>query len=234
MRAAVILVGVVAFGLIAYCVYYYRIELGLVSQPNQSKSQAERSAATAEPQPNAATGSQNTLSQAPSWQTIDRPEDGFRVDLPSGAIQTEAPAYTSTGTVEQVEMLQASASPESIFAVSWSQNPPIARASRNIHQQPPDRDQGLIQDRILDLALKGALTRTHTALISQSRSTFSGYRARDFAARGDDGVMTARLILAGDRLFLLVASLPSQSAQHDADVNRFFNSFRLTTPPSAN
>ncbi len=234
MRAAAILVGVLAFASIAYCVYYYRVELGLVSQQNQSKSPVQESATTAESPPDPVSASQNTLSQSPSWQTINRPLDGFRVDLPSGAVQTEAPAYTSRGAVERVEMLQASSSSESSFAVSWSQNPPIARASRNTHQQSPDRDQDRIQDRILDLALNGALTRTHTTLISQSRSKFSSYQARDFAARGDGGVMIARLILAGNRLFLLIASFPSQSAQHDTEVNRFFNSFALTAPAHPN
>jgi hypothetical protein len=234
IRAAAILIGVLVFGSIVYSVYYYRVELGLVRPTNESEPQARQTTATARSQPRPATGSQVTPPQPASWQTIDRPADSFRVALPAGATETRAPAYAARDAVEQVDMLQLSTGPESAFAVSWAQNPPIVRASRKNLERTSDENSNRIQDRILDLALNGALTRTHTALITQSRTTFAGYRARDFDARGDGGVMTARLILAGNRLFLLVASFPSQSAQHDADVNRFFNSFRLTAPAHPN
>jgi len=160
--------------------------------------------------------------QTPNWQTIDRPADGFRIDMPGWASESQAPAYTARGSVEQVEVLQATPGPETAFAVSWAVNPPVERASRE------DSDQ------TLDLAINGALARTQTVLTAESRGTFAGYQARDFAARGDSGVMNARLILAGKRLFMLVATFPSQSPQNDADINRFFNSFAVTAPPCTN
>jgi predicted Zn-dependent protease len=44
--------------------------------------------------------------------------------------------------------------------------------------------------------------------------------------------MDARLIYAGDRLYMLVAAFPSARARRDQNVARFFNSFKLlpTTP----
>jgi hypothetical protein len=209
MRGVAIVLGICVIGAVAYCVYYYRIELGLVRSSGPPPVQ---SAVPSEPETKAA---------PIAWQTIERPDDGFRVDMPARATETQAPAYTARGAVEQVEMLETSGC-SGTFAVSWAENPPVERANSQ------DADQ------TLDMALNGALARTQTALISQSRGTYAGYQARDFAARGDGGVMDARLILAGKRLFMLVASFPAQSAQHDAEVSRFFNSFSVTAPSRAN
>jgi hypothetical protein len=41
------------------------------------------------------------------------------------------------------------------------------------------------------------------------------------------------MILAGRRLFMLIVTSPSASAERDEEVNRFFNSFELTTPARA-
>jgi hypothetical protein len=215
MRAATFLLAIFVIAAIAYCAYYYRIELGLVRPPNPPLIQS------ATPPPMESQSGQPT-GPPRTWQTIDRPADGFHVDMPAGAVQAQAPAYTAKGGIEQVEMLQATPSPETTFAVSWAENPPVERASRED------------SDRTLDLAINGALARTRTVLIAESRSTFAGYQARDFAARGNQGVMNARLILAGKRLFMLVATFPSQSAQNDGDVNHFFNSFSVTEPSCRN
>lgn len=215
MRAVKIILGILVTGAIFYCAYYYRVELGLVRPPNPPPAQSAGQPTT-EPEPS------QPARQSPIWQTIDRPADGFRVDMPGGASESQAPAYTARGSVEQIAVLLAAPGPQTTFAVSWAQNPPVEQAGRDD------------SDRTLDQAINGALARTQTVLIAESRSTYAGYQARDFAARGDSGVMNARLILAGKRLFMLIATFPSQTPQTDADINRFFNSFAVTAPSCTN
>jgi len=214
MRLATIALGILVTGAVVYCIYYYRVELGLVKPQTQSQPQA-----FAAPPPS------NPVSpKAPpiAWQTINRPADGFKIDMPLGITETRLPAYSTHGASEPVETIEASPEPGATFALSWADNPPVERASRANAQ------------RTLDLALNGVLVRTQTTLINQSQTTFSGYQAREFTARGDGGVLNARLILAGKRLFMLLAALPSSRASQDDDVSRFFNSFVLSAPPCVN
>ncbi len=199
---------------IVYCIFHYRIELGLVKPRNRPET-----ATAAEP-----SGPESSTSQPArvAWQTIDRPADGFKIDMPCGITETRLPAYAAKGRAEPVETIEASPGPETTFALSWSDNPPVERAGR----QDPQRT--------LDLALNGALVRSRTVLVSQSQNTYGGYEARDFTARGDGGTLTARLILVRTRLYLLVAALPASGGTHEDDVDRFFNSFILTTPSRLN
>jgi hypothetical protein len=204
IRAATLILAILVVAAVADCVYYYRIELGLVKPQTPSETYVAPS-----------TGAESRSSQT-VWQTVDRSADGFRVEMPADVTESHAPAYTTLGVARRVEMLQASPSPGETFAISWDDNPPVRQAAR--------QDAG----HTLDLALNGALARTQTVLITQSRSTYAGYDSRDFIARGDGGIMQARLVMAGSRLFLLIASFPSQGPQHDTDVGRFFNSLAVS------
>jgi hypothetical protein len=206
IRLATVVLGVAVVAAIVYCTYYYRVELGIVKPQNQASG---RSAGEAP----AVSG----------WQTVDRPGDGFRVQMPSGAIETRVPAYASDGTVKMVDTIEASPDADITFAVSWSDDPPVSQAG------------GADADLTLDLARDGALARTQTRLTGESRSSPGGYTMRDFAGRNDaGGVLSARFILAGTRLYMLTAVLPASASRHNDDVSHFFNSFILTGSSPAN
>ena len=187
------LIGIVLLGVVAYLVYEYRGDFGL----------------------GAARGGQG--SGQGTWQTVDRASDGFKVQMPATPGQTEVPAYTDRGVVEQVEMIEASADTDTTYAVAWADHPPVEQAA------------GEDPDKTLDMARDGALGRTQTTLVTESRTERSGYPSRDFLGRNaGGGVVDARLILAGSRLYMLIATFPSGNDRRDADVDRFFNSFTLT------
>jgi hypothetical protein len=156
------------------------------------------------------------------WQTVDRTPDGFKVQMPAGASEAQIPAYTGQGVAEQVNMIQASVDPETTYAVAWADNPPVEQAA------------GEDIEKTLDLARNGALGRTQTTLISESLSNRGGYPAHDFSGRNaGGGILDARLILAGTRLYMLIAAFPAASARRDEDVNHFFDSFSLTAAARA-
>lgn len=150
-----------------------------------------------------------------AWQRVERPDEGFRVDLPGDAKDLQVPAYNESGSAEPVKMLVASPDGETTFAVSWQDNPPVARVNNRL------------PERTLEMARDGMLARTRTTLASDSRLTLKGYPARDIAARNPSGgVLNARLIYAGERLYTLLALYPSSEARHERDVKHFFNSFQ--------
>jgi hypothetical protein len=155
-----------------------------------------------------------------SWQTVDRTADGFKTEMPAEPEVLQVPAYNENGDAEAVNMIQASPSRQITFAITWEDNPPVARLN------------GHVPDRTLNMARDGMLTRTQTVLVSEDRVTPNGEPGREIVARNaGGGILNARLIFTGQRLYTLMAMFPSSSARREGDVTRFYNSFTPTTPP---
>ena len=151
-----------------------------------------------------------------SWRGINRPQDGFSIDMPSDTSEIQVPAYNAQSGQEQMEMLVATPNAETTYALAWDDNPPVVRAS------------GQVAERTLDNARNGALARTQTTLTGESNATYMGYPERNFSARNaNGGLFDARLILAGTKLYMMIAAFPAQSARRDRDVKHFFDSFKL-------
>ena len=152
------------------------------------------------------------------WHTIERPGDGFKVELPAEARYTQAPAYTEKGGTEPVHMLIANPGGDIAYAITWEDNPPVVRVSHSI-------------DRTLNMARDGMLARTETTIISESRGFHRDLASLDVLARNNQGgILDTRLILAGDRLYVLMALFPDASSLRERDVQKFFNSFVPARP----
>lgn len=154
------------------------------------------------------------------WQNVDRRDAAFHVEMPAGPRELQVPAYNEKGSSEPVEMIVSNPDSATSFAVSWEDNPPVARVN--------DR----VPDRTLEQARDGMLAATHTSLITQSRPNVEGFPALDLTAKNSQGgILDARLIFMHDRLYTMIAAYPSMDARHEQDVIRFYNSFtplRLT------
>ena len=154
------------------------------------------------------------------WHTVQRPSDGFKVDLPSDDKDLQVPAFNESGGVESVNMVAANPDSDVTYAVTWEDNPPVARVNHSI-------------DRILNTARDGMLARTETTIVSQSRGYQRSYPSLDFLARNAaGGILNARLVVADERLYVLMALFPSPASRSERDVNRFFNSL-VPSHPSA-
>jgi hypothetical protein len=154
------------------------------------------------------------------WRTIERPGDGFKVEFPAEENERQAPAYNEKGAAEPVRMLVANPNGDVTFAVTWEDNPPVARVSHT-------------PERTLNMARDGMLARTETTIVSESRGFARDYPSLEMLARnGSGGILNARLILADNRLYVLMALFPSADARRERDVARFFSSF-VPARPSA-
>ena len=190
--------GILLIGVVAYLVWEYRADFGLGGSGGG--------------------GGTNPGAGAMAWQTIDRSADGFKVQMPAAAVsETQIPAYSDHGVVEQVPMIEAAVDPETTYAVAWADNPPVERAA------------GEDAEKTLDMARDGALGRTQTSLVSESRREIEGHVSREFVARNaGGGILNGRLILAGTHLYMLMATFPGTEEWREEDVHRFFESFKLT------
>lgn len=156
-----------------------------------------------------------------TWQTVNRPDDGFTVELPAQPTDAQVPAYNEAGSTEPVKMLVCRPDADTTFAISWEDNPPVARVN--------DRNP----DKTLDMARDGMLSRTQTTMVSETKLTVAGHPARDIVAHNTEGgMLDARLIYTGDRLYTMIAVFPSSGARREQDVKRFFGSFAASQIPS--
>jgi hypothetical protein len=164
-----------------------------------------------------ATGQAETAGAQPAkiqWQVINRPEDGFRLDMPADPKDLQVPAYNEVGGTEPVKMLFSSPDGDTTFAVTWQDNPPVARVNNRV------------PERTLDQARDGMLARTQTTLVTETKLTSLPYPGRDITAKNSEGgFLDARMLYVNDRLYTLMALFPTQNARHEQDVIRFFNSF---------
>jgi hypothetical protein len=157
-----------------------------------------------------------------TWQTVNRPEDGFKLEMPADPRDLQVPAFNETGGSEPVKMLFSNPDGDTTYAVSWEDNPPVARVN------------GRSPEKTLDQARDGMLGRTQTSLVREEHATVSGYPARDITAKNSSGgYLDARLIYANDRLYTLMAMYPSISTRREQDVIRFYNSFTILRAPTA-
>lgn len=169
------------------------------------------------PGPASPTSGEAASAQHPAlitWQVVSRPDDGFKVDLPINSKEVQVQAYNETGGTEPIKMLFATPDGDTTFAVTWEDNPPVARVN--------DR----IPDKTLDQARDGMLMRTQSTLVNESRVEIDGAPAREITAKNSGGgLLNARIIFLNDRLFTLMALYPSVNARREQDVIRFYNSF---------
>lgn len=197
-----LVVGILLIGAIAYLVWEYRADFGLGGSGSG--------------------GGANPGAGQIAWQTVDRSADGFKVEMPAAVSETQIPAYSDHGEVEQVPMIEATVDsqnggPDTTYAVAWADNPPVEQAA------------GEDAEKTLDMARDGALGRTQTSLVTESHREIDGHESREFVARNaGGGILNGRLILAGTHLYMLIATFPGTEERREEDVNRFFESFKLT------
>jgi hypothetical protein len=166
----------------------------------------------------ASQGTALSSSGSAQWHVHNRPGDGFKVELPGEARDMQVPAFNETGGAEAVHMLVANSGDDITYAVSWQDNPPVARVSHSI-------------DRTLSMARDGMLARTETTIVSESRGFDRDYPSLDILARNSrGGILNARLVLVDERLYLLTALFPDDSVRRERDVHRFFHSFVPARP----
>jgi hypothetical protein len=170
----------------------------------------------------AGTNSAHAHPAAIEWEKLDRTGDGFRVEMPQDVKRIQIPAYTETGGTQELNMIFSNPDAETTFSVAWLDNPPVARVNRHAI------------DQTLEMARDGALARTQTTLVNETRNDTQGFPERTFEARNSGGgTMNAELIYTGPRLYMLIAAFPSAAARRDRDVERFFKSFTVADSQSS-
>lgn len=199
-----VLLGLGVLGIVY--VYLHRQELGLTGSRSPSTRESSNLALTSLP----------SRPVPITWATINRPNDGFKVEMPTDVKEIQIPAYNESGGTDEVNMIFSNPDAETTFSVSWADDPPVVRVN------------GRAPERVLTMARDEALARTQTSLVTETKSSPEGFTARDILARNaGGGVLDTRLLYAGERMYMLTAAFPSMNARREQDVIRFYNSFKV-------
>lgn len=193
--------------IVASVIGYYLLAAGQLHWPGEKIPASETAALTEEKM---------------DWHAILRPKDGFKIEMPDEVKDSEVPAYNASGNNEPVKMLSASPDGNTVYAVTWQDNPPVARANNNAPEAT------------LDQARDGMLARTQTTLMKESRISVDGNPGREILAQNaSGGILNARLIFTkSGRLYTLLALFPTAGARNAEDVSRFFDSFGPLNEPA--
>jgi hypothetical protein len=158
----------------------------------------------------------SAAAKQPEWRSVDQSDAGFQLKMPTEPRHVVVQASNELGGTEPVNMLITSTESETTYAVAWADKPPVARVN------------GLSPDKTLDQARDGATSKTQTSMVSETRVNPQGYPGREFIARNvGGGYLETRFVMAGTRLYMLIATSPSASVRHEEEIARFFNSFTL-------
>ncbi len=191
--------------------YFYHNQARLMSSTSPTADTSQTAASNQNPAP----------PQPISWETVERPQEGIKLQMPAGAKDSEAPAFKANGAAEQVNMVLSNPNADTTFAIGWENDPPVAQANRH----DPERT--------LQAARDGMLARTQTILIQQSDLKVAGFPALDLSARNQGGgILDARLIYVNGCLYSLIITFPDLAARRQSDVDRFYQSFTPVAPAS--
>lgn len=152
-----------------------------------------------------------------TWTEVPSLEGGFLVELPSAPQRAGQPITGADGSSMHVWMVEIDRG-WTAYTVGFSD---ISTARR----------QSATSDVILGDAVQGALRQTGWALVSETPIEFQGHPGREVVmTSADRGVamrISARIVLAGLRVYQQMAVTSDLSKLEPGEVERYFKSFLL-------
>jgi hypothetical protein len=90
----------------------------------------------------------------------------------------------------------------------------------NFGQRPPDQ--------VLDAARDGGLRKIQGTVLTQKKITVQGYPGLDVQARAPrDSLADFRIVVAGDRLFVITAIATEEDDREPKTIERILDSFKI-------
>jgi hypothetical protein len=148
------------------------------------------------------------------WETFNSPDGTFSVSLPGKPVADNGQEISvADGGTTLIHGVKVSPYANSIYECTYFEDPSLGT-------QPPDE--------LLDHARDGGLKNVQGTLIAEKHITVDGYPARDIQAhaRGNSSY-NSRLIIAGNRLYMLMVIDTSGPNRDAKNVQKFFDSFKI-------
>ena len=151
------------------------------------------------------------------WQTYVAPDGMFSIEVPGKPTLESKQTTLEGGGTATFHFLNIDAIGKSAFTVAYVQR-----------QNTTDKTEG----EVLESARDGSLRNVQGVLVKQNRINVQGYPALNVQAHArGNSFLDSRLVVAGDRLYIIMVVAPSGYARDLKNVQRFFDSLKLNAKP---
>ena len=160
------------------------------------------------------------LALQPKWRTHDSAPGGFKVELPAAPLDDmESMAGVKKNGNVRVE--------GTLLLVKLEEYS-VVYADIDAETRQFQTDDQLLAEAVAGIKSDAPGTR----IIRDDPVTVSGYPAREVTFEADGEVFACRVVIAGSRLYIVIAGGPLTDARGNPRVRRFLDSFEVTNPDS--
>jgi hypothetical protein len=150
------------------------------------------------------------------WQTYVAPDGKFSVEMPGVPLTHTSEAPVPGRNAAVIHNLMVTTITGTAFMCSYHSNP-------NFVNRPPDP--------ILEGGRDGAVKNVQGSIVSQKKLKVQDYPALEFQATARlDSTVDARMILVGDRMYMLLVVSPAKIGRDTKSITRMFDSFKVLKP----
>jgi len=148
-----------------------------------------------------------------TWKTYTAPDGSFSIEFPGQpAIETKQ-APVDGGGRRTITIVSVQATSSTVYTCDYFEDETFSSRS---------------PDNVLESARDGSLSKTQGTVITQNRLTVQGYPALDMQAHArGNSLLDSRMILAGKRMYMIMAVATAEQDREAKTVQRMRDSFHI-------
>lgn len=148
-----------------------------------------------------------------SWKTYAAPDGSFSIEFPGQPTVETKQSPVEGGATRTITMVSVQTTSSTVYTCTYFEDETLSTRS---------------PDDVLESARDGSLNKTQGTVITQSRLTVQGYPALEMQARArGNSLLDSRMILAGKRLYMVMAVATTGQDREAKTVRRVIDSFRI-------
>ena len=149
------------------------------------------------------------------WETYTASDGSFSIELPGKPTLQNVQAPVEGGGVTPLTLVSVNPTSNTVYMCSYAED-------ENIEKKSPDE--------ALESGRDGSLRKIQGTVISQRSMTVQGYPALEMQARArGESLVDSRMIVAGKRLYMIMAVASVQQDREPKTIQRMFESFKIIT-----
>ena len=148
------------------------------------------------------------------WQTYASPDGSFSIQLPAKPSIGPTNIPLEGGGATKANLISAAPNDHTVYMITCIEDP-------NVGQKSPDQT--------LDAARDGGLRKIQGTPLSQKKITVQGYPGLDVQARArGNSLADFRMVVAGNRLFMIMAVATVEEDREPKTIPRMLDSFKIS------